>query len=154
MPTFKAGNKAGVTLLELLIVVTIIGIVVGVSFPSVTSGLSGLRLTTASGSVASFLTSSMNRVDRHEEAAAIVVSPKENLLAVYTASSGEKPARTMQLPQGISIEGDELRRYMFMPGGTVPRMTVILRNEKGSRRSIQIDPVTAVPDIRRIEEAR
>ncbi len=145
-------GSSGVTLIELLIVVTIIGIVVGVSFPSLTSGLSGLRLTTASGSVASFLTASMNRVDRHEEAAAIVVSPKENIVAVYTASSGEKPERTLEMPQGVRIEGDELQRYLFMPGGTVPRMTVILRNDKGARRSIQIDPITAVPDIKRISQ--
>lgn len=141
-------HQAGVTLLELMIVVTIIGVVVGVTFPSITAGLSGLRLTTASGTVASFLTSSMNRVDRREEAAAIVVSPKENLLAVFTAASGEKPARTLELPQGIRIEGDEPQRYLFMPGGTVPRMTVVLRNDKGARKSIRIDPVTAVPDIK------
>jgi prepilin-type N-terminal cleavage/methylation domain-containing protein len=144
-------KRRGVTLLELLIVVTIIGIVAGVSFPSVTSGLSGLRLQTASGSVASFLTSSMNRVDRREEAAAILVSPQENRLAVFTAVSGDKPTRTIEMPQGIHIEGEESRRYLFMPGGNVPRMTVILRNDKGARRSIQIDPVTAVPDIRRIQ---
>jgi len=144
----KRPNQAGVTLIELLIVVTIIAVVVGVSFPAITAGLAGLRLTTASGSVASFLTSSMNRVDRREEAAAIVVSPKDNLLAVYTAASGEKPARNLELPQGIQIEGSEPRRYLLMPGGTAPRMTVVLRNEKGARKSIRIDPVTAVPDIR------
>ena len=144
----KRPNQAGVTLIELLIVVTIIAVVVGVSFPAITAGLAGLRLTTASGSVASFLTSSMNRVDRREEAAAIVVSPKDNLLAVYTAASGEKPARSLELPQGIRIEGSEPRRYLLMPGGTAPRMTVVLRNDKGARKSIRIDPVTAVPDIR------
>jgi hypothetical protein len=93
----------------------------------------------------------MNRVDRREEAAAIVVSPQENRLAVFTAISGDTPARTIEMPQGIRIEGDEPTRYIFMPGGNVPRMTVILRNDKGARRSIQIDPVTAVPDIRRIQ---
>jgi prepilin-type N-terminal cleavage/methylation domain-containing protein len=143
-----------VTLIELLIVVTIIGVVAGVSFPAVTSGLSGLRLTTASGSVASFLTSAMNRVDRREEAAVIVVSPKENQIALYTALSGEKPVKIMPLPQGISFEsdvpGNEPHRYLFQPGGTVPRMTVILRNDKGARSSVEIDPVTAVPNIHRI----
>jgi prepilin-type N-terminal cleavage/methylation domain-containing protein len=145
-------DQTGVTLLEMLIVVTIIGIVAGVSFPSITSGLASLRLNTASGSVASFLTSSMNRVDRHEEAAAIVISPQENRLVLFTAASGEKPARVMEMPQGVRIEGEEPRRYLFMPGGTVPRMTVVLRNDQGSRRSIGIDPITAVPDIRRVQE--
>jgi prepilin-type N-terminal cleavage/methylation domain-containing protein len=145
----KSNREAGVTLLELLIVVTIIGVVAGVSFPAVTSGLAGLRLNSASGSLASFLTSSMNRVDRREEAAAIVVSPKENLIAVYTARSGDKPERKMDLPAGITIEGEEPQRYLFQPGGTVPRMTVVLKNDKGSRRSVQIDPVTGVPSVLR-----
>jgi prepilin-type N-terminal cleavage/methylation domain-containing protein len=147
----RSSRQSGVTLLELLIVVTIIGVVAGVSFPAVTSGLAGVRLSSASGSLASFLTSSMNRVDRHEQAAAIVISPRENLVAVYTAGSGEKPESRLDLPQGISIDGDEPRRYLFLPGGTVPRMTVVLRNEKGARRSVQIDPVTGVPNILRVD---
>jgi len=142
--------QSGVTLLEMLIVVTIIGIVTGVSFPAITSGLASVRLQSAAGSVASFLTTSMNRVDRHEQAAAIVVSPKENRLAVFTAASGDKPERTLELPRGIAIEGGEARRYLFMPGGTVPRMQVVLRSENGAERSIGIDPVTGIPDIRRV----
>jgi prepilin-type N-terminal cleavage/methylation domain-containing protein len=144
--------QSGVTLLEMLIVVTIIGIVASVSFPAVTSGLSGVRLQSAAGSVASFLTTTMNRVDRHEQGAAIVVSSKENTIAVFTAASGEKPERTLQLPQGITIEGNENndpRRYLFLPGGTVPRMLVVLKSEKGAEKSIRIDPATGIPDIQR-----
>jgi prepilin-type N-terminal cleavage/methylation domain-containing protein len=144
-------QQSGVTLIEMLIVVMIIAAIAGVSFPAMNAGLAGVRLSSASGTVASFLTSSMNRVDRREEAAAIVISPKDNTLAVYTAASGEKPDRTLDLPQGISIEGDEPRRVLLLPGGTVPRVTVVLRNEKGARRSIEIDPVTGVPNIRRVE---
>ncbi len=135
----------------MLIVVMIIAAITGITFPALTAGLASVRLSSASGTVASFLTSSMNRVDRREEAAAIVISPKDNTLAVYTAASGEKPDRTLDLPQGISIEGDEPRRVLLLPGGTVPRVTVVLRNEKGARRSVEIDPVTGVPDIRRVE---
>lgn len=147
----KIHRRSGVTLIEMLIVVTIIGVVAGVSFPAVTTGLAGVRLATASGSVASFLTSAMNRVDRHEQAAAIVISPRENVLNLYTSASGDVPERALKLPQGIRIEGEEPRRYLFMPGGTVPRLAIVLRNEKGARRSVQIDPVTGVPDIRRMD---
>jgi len=153
MLTYKAGSRAGVTLLEMLIVVTIIAIVAGVSVPAVTAGLSSVRLQSAAGSVASFMTSSMNRVDRHEQAAAIVVSPGDNSIAVFTAASGEKPERMLSLPPGIRIEGEAPRRYLFLPGGTVPRMTVVLRNEKGSERSVRVDPVTGIPEIQRVAAA-
>jgi prepilin-type N-terminal cleavage/methylation domain-containing protein len=147
----KKQRQSGVTLIEMLIVVMIIGIIASVSFPALTAGLAGVRLSSASGSAASFLTAAMNRVERHEMAAAIVIAPKENRMAVYTAASGDTPANTLPMPQGISIEGDEPRRFLLQPGGTFPRITLVLRNEKGARRSIRIDPITGVPEIRRAD---
>ena len=145
--------RRGVTLLEMLIVVSIIATIAAISFPALTSGLAGVRLASASSEVASFLTSSMNNVERHEQAAAILISPKENRLDVFTAASGEKPDRTYLPPTSITFEGDEPHRYLLFPGGAFPRISLILRNEKGSRRSVEIDPVTAVPQVRRIGDA-
>jgi prepilin-type N-terminal cleavage/methylation domain-containing protein len=162
----RAGRKAGcvrdcppcengVTLIEMLIVVTIISIIAGLSFPALTSGLGTIRLSSASGSAASFLTSTMNQVERRELAAVVVIAPQENQMAVYTAASGEKPAQILRMPQGITIEGgiegNSPRRFLLQPGGTFPRITLVLHNEKGSRRSVRIDPVTAVPEIRRLD---
>lgn len=145
-----AGNRRGVTLLEMLIVVAIIAAIVSVSFPALTAGLAGVRLTSASGSVASFMTSALNNVERHEQAEALVVSPKDNSLLVFTAASGDKPARKLEMPAGVTIEGEEPRRFLLFPGGACPRINVVLRSEKGARKSIQIDPVTAVPNIQRV----
>jgi prepilin-type N-terminal cleavage/methylation domain-containing protein len=144
-------NQSGVTLIEMLIVVSIIGIIAGVSFPAMTAGLASVRLSSASGSAASFLTAAMNRVERRELAAAIVITPKENQMAVYTAASGSNPDTTLRMPQGVAIEGDEPRRFLLQPGGTFPRITLVLRNERGARRSVRIDPATGVPDIKRVE---
>jgi prepilin-type N-terminal cleavage/methylation domain-containing protein len=143
-------SQSGVTLIEMLVVVMIIAIIAGVSFPALTSGLAGVRLASASGSAASFLTTAMTRVDRREQPAAIVIAPRENRMAVYTAASGEKADTELKMPQGISIEGDEPRRFLLQPGGTFPRITLVLRSEKGGRRSVRIDPTTGVPDIRRV----
>jgi prepilin-type N-terminal cleavage/methylation domain-containing protein len=148
MPTYKAGNRRGVTLLEMLIVVAIVATIASISFPALTAGLAGIRLSSASGSVASFLTSAMNNVERHEQPAAIVVTPKENMLAVYTADSVDHPRDKMTMPQGISIEGDESRRFVLFPGGAFPKITIVLKSEKGARKTIEIDPITAVPKIK------
>lgn len=141
-------KRSGVTLLEMLIVVTIIATIVSVSFPALTAGLAGIRLSSASGTVASFLTSTMNNVDRREQAAAILVEPKANVIEVFTAASGDKPSETLKMPQGIGIEGGDNRRFMLFPGGAFPRIAIALKNEKGARKSIEIDPITAVPKIR------
>lgn len=144
-------HRAGVTLLEMLIVVTIVAAVASISFPALTAGLAGIRLTSAAGTAASFLTSAMNRVERRELPAAIVVDSTQNRLEVFTGESGEKPAETMAMPQGISIEGDRdeaPRRFLLYPGGAFPRIALVLRNDKGARKSIEIDPITAVPKIK------
>jgi prepilin-type N-terminal cleavage/methylation domain-containing protein len=143
-------KRRGVTLLEMLIVVAIIAAIVSVSFPALTAGLAGVRLSSASGSVASFLTSALNNVDRREQAAAVLISPADNALSVFTAASGDKPTATLSMPAGVKIEGDEPRRFLLFPGGACPRIVIILKNEKGARRSIGIDPVTAVPKIERL----
>ena len=134
----------------MLVVVAIIAAIAGISFPALTAGLAGIRLASAAGSVASFLTSSMNSVERREQPAAIVISPKENVLDVFTAATPNKPQTQLTMPAGIIIEGDEPRRFMLFPGGAFPRIAIVLRSEKGGRRSIQIDPVTAVPKIQRL----
>src|ERR1700730_2835257 len=97
----------------MLIVMMIISVIAGLSFPALTSGLASVRLSSASGSAASFLTAAMNRVERREQAAAIGIAPKDNQVAIYTAASGEKPERTLLMPQGVSIEGGEPRRVLL-----------------------------------------
>jgi len=146
----KQRSQRGVTLLEMLIVVAIIATVSAVSFPALTSGLASVRLASAASGVASFLTSSMNTVERREQAAAIVITPKENRVDVFTAASGPKPSSTFQPPAGITFEGEDPHRYLLYPGGSFPRIAIVLRNGKGARRSVAIDPVTAVPQVTRL----
>ncbi len=146
--------RRGVTLVELLIAVAIIAVIVSVSAPGLTTGLATVRLSSASGDAATFLIRTMNKVETREEAAAVVISPANNAIETFTAASGEKPANVLKMPQGISIEGEEPKRIVMFPGGAIPRISIVLRNEKGARRSIEIDPITAVPKIQRVEAAK
>jgi prepilin-type N-terminal cleavage/methylation domain-containing protein len=146
-------SQRGVTLLEMLIVVAIIATVAAVSFPALSSGIAGVRLSSTASGAASFLTSSMNMVERREQPAAIVITPRENRMDVFTAASGLTPARTFQPSAGITFEGEDPHRYLLFPGGSFPRITVVLRNDRGARRSVAIDPVTAVPLVTRLGDA-
>ena len=147
-------HRRGVTLVELLIAVAIIAVIVSVSAPGLTTGLATVRLSSASGDAATFLIRTMNRIETREEAAAVLISPANNAIETFTAVSGEKPASELKMPQGIFIEGEEPKRIVMYPGGAIPRISLVLRNEKGARRSIEIDPITVVPKIQRVEAAR
>src|SRR3954463_5197877 len=105
MPTSSVGNRnssAGVTLVEMLVVVTIVGLVTAVLAPSMMAGLDGVRMASASDNVASFLNSAVNRVERRQQVMEVIISMKENKLVMLTNEPGF--TRELKMPQGIFIE--------------------------------------------------
>ena len=83
--------RRGVTLVEMLVVVSIIGLMAAVSFPSVTSGLDSIRLQSAADSVASFVNAAANRAERRQEVTELVIDPKANRLALYSTEPSFPP---------------------------------------------------------------
>lgn len=154
----ERSKQNGVTLLELLIVMTIVGLIAGISFPSVSAGVESIRLSSAATSTASFLNGALNRAERREEAVEIVISPQDNTLGLYGAAPGFQ--RMLRMPDGVAIEAvlPELRepqegprRFMLLPGGVPPRIGVQLRNRRGARRIVRVDPITGAPQIEVLE---
>jgi prepilin-type N-terminal cleavage/methylation domain-containing protein len=140
----SAGNR-GVTLIEMVVVVAIIGLIVGVTLPAATSGLSSLRLRGASGDVVSFVNSALNRAERREEVMEIIVYPRERKLELASTEPGY--SRTLEMPQDVNIAGENPVRILLMPGSAPPRITIDLYNEKGAHRVVRLDPVTGVPRV-------
>lgn len=149
-------SQIGVTLIEMLIVVSLIGLLVGIVFPPVSAGLETLRLTSAGNSVASFLNGALSRAERRQEAVEITIDPQQSLLLAASTAPGFE--RRLEMPAGVRIvsvqpplanDTGEARHFFVYPGGTVPRIGVELANLKGARRVVQIDPITGVPQIER-----
>ena len=145
----------GVTLVEMLIVVTIIGLIAGISFPAVTSGIDSLRLASASDSLVSFLNGAMNRAERRQDVVEIAISIQDNAVWLTTAGLSRK----LEMPSGVTIKAvwpkfaanpDAPRRFLLLPGGAVPRLGIEIANRKGVRRIIRVNPMTGVPEIERL----
>jgi prepilin-type N-terminal cleavage/methylation domain-containing protein len=150
------GRTHGVTLIEMLIVVALIGLLVGIVFPPVSAGLETLRLTSAGNSVVSFLNGALSRAERRQEAIEITIDTRENLLVAASTTPGFE--RRLEMPDGVRIvsvqpplanDTGDARIFFVYPGGTVPRIGVELVNRKGARRMVQIDPIMGVPEIER-----
>jgi prepilin-type N-terminal cleavage/methylation domain-containing protein len=156
MPTSSVGNKSksgaggfacpfsrrsGVTLLELLIVITIIAVVAGVSYPSVAAGLDGMRLRSTADAIAGFLNTALDRAERRQEVIEVWISARES--AMTARSAGLVWQRRLEIPAPSTIaRPEEPQRILLYPGGTVPRITIDLMNPSGRHRLVTIDPLT------------
>lgn len=153
-----AHNARGVTLIEMLLVVTLIALLGTVSYPSFTAGVESLRLLTASDSVASFLNAALNRAERRLELIELTVSRGDNKLILRSTEPGW--SEQLDLPDGIRITAihpeiteqtaDGARRIYFYPGGTAPRIGVEMANRRGVKKIVRVDPVGGVPEVETI----
>jgi prepilin-type N-terminal cleavage/methylation domain-containing protein len=149
----RAAVRRGITLIEMLVVVAIVSLMVGISYPSVARGLEGIRLRMAGDDLASFLSLAMNRVEKLE--APVEVRFLRSQRKVEMAGPN-MPVRTLQLPENIGLgeiypvvpgepQGD--RSVLLMPGAPFPRLSIELTSRSGGKRLVRIDPVTGTPVI-------
>jgi len=153
MPTSSVGKtESGVTLIELMVVVALISIMVGISFPAITSGIDSLRLNAATNSVVTFFNTGLSRAERRQQVVEITILKARNSLEMRSSEPGF--ARTLELPEGVSIlavlpevpeQPDAPRTFLLYPGGTVPPFGVQLLNRRNAQRIVRIDPITGVP---------
>jgi type II secretory pathway pseudopilin PulG len=143
----------------MMVVVAIIGLMIAISFPSVMAGLDSVRMSSATGTVAAFLNSAVNRAERKQQPVALIISVKDNLIAMYGNEPGSE--RKLKLPDGVTIQAvlpaidggtpDQPRQMILMPGGTAPAIGILLANEHGTRRIVRLDPMTGYPHVESVE---
>lgn len=145
-------SRAGVTLIEMIVVLALIAFIAALAFPAVSSGLDSVRLTSASDSIVSFLNAGLNRAERRQTPVEIVVSVTENKLKLFSVDT----SRELTMPEQVRIVRihpvlpsgeDEERSFVLYPGGAVPRMGVEVTSGKGYRRIVRVDPITGVPQV-------
>ena len=131
----------------------LVGVLAGLSLPSVTSGLDSLRLRSASDGVVAFLNTAIDRANRRQQPVEIWISPAANALTARSADPGFE--RRLDVPAPIRIvsvvppladdpgraAGEPPRRFLLYPGGALPRIGVEIANQAGRRRLVFIDPV-------------
>lgn len=140
-------------------VVIIISLMVGVTFPAVTSGVDSLRLRGAGEEAAALLTAAINRAERRRVAVEVMVSPMENSMILTSVEPGYR--RFFQPGNGVIIAAvlppiptadvRQPRQFLVYPGGSAPRLGLILTNARGTRRLVRLDPITGVAQSRTLE---
>ena len=151
------GAQSGVTLLEMIVVVALISIMIGITFPAVGAGLESLRLRTGADDIVTTFNSALVRAERFQEAVEITISPARRLIETHSLLSNT--VHKIELPKGIDIvriipaqlldENSEAapqpdQRFIVYPNGSVPRIAIDLANRRGTHRLIALDPITGV----------
>lgn len=158
----SAGNHssrtcAGVTLVEMMLVIAIVALIVGVSLPAITAGLDGVRLSSSADGVASFLNAALNRAERRQEPVELIVSAREN--AIVLRSADGLIHRRFDLSDGVVIQdiqpgnpeiNQQPRHFVMLPGGAPPAIMIELANRRRQVRRVRVDPITGAPDIQRV----
>ena len=149
------GSQSGVTLIEMLVVVGIIGLMAGLAFPSFSAGLDGLRLRSASTTVASALNIAITTADRRQLPVQLLIQPVRNQIVLRAAESLRD--RIFEIPPGIKIRRilpalflneEKTDRYLIVyPNGAPPQLVIELENPRGSLRQIKLDPITGVAKV-------
>jgi prepilin-type N-terminal cleavage/methylation domain-containing protein len=148
----------GVTLMEMMVVMAIIGLITAISAPSITAGLDSIRMATASDSIAAFLNAAVNHAERRQQPVELIISQKDSRLTAFSNEPGF--TREFALPDGILIEAilpqipedlEGVRRLILMPGATVPGIGIEFANRRGARRIVRLDPMTGFPHVERVD---
>jgi type II secretory pathway pseudopilin PulG len=139
----------------MVVVLAIVGLIAGISYPAISAGLESVRMISATDGVATFLNAAVNRAERKQQAIELVIEPKEGTLLLYSNEPGFK--KRYQLPDGVVIEavhpvdgsGDpkDQRRFLFLPGATVPGIGIQLGNTHDAHRIVHLDPMTGFPRV-------
>jgi hypothetical protein len=110
-----------------------------------------VRIVSAADSVATFLNAAENRAERRQQPVEVVVYPGEGRLVLYSNEAGF--TRELKLPESVAIEAvmPAEGRILFIPGATVPGVTIQLGNRRNAHRRIRLDPMTGFPRVESIE---
>ena len=148
-------TESGITLVEMVVVMAIIGMIAAISFPAVGAGLESVRLTSATDAIVAFFNTGLNRAERRQTPVLFTISPKERTIKLESTEAGFQ--RSIVMPEGVSIErvhpalpdgNDEVpRSFPVLPGGALPRIGVEIANRRGARRIVRVDVITGVAQV-------
>jgi hypothetical protein len=139
----------------MLIVMAVVALVAGMSYPSVTAGLDSLRLRSTSDAIIGFLNTALARADTRQQVIEILISEQDGTI---TATSGDRgfnkrldimnPIKILSVQPALAADAEDqnqVRRFLVYPGGAVPKIAIEIGNSRGRKRLVSIDPITGVP---------
>jgi general secretion pathway protein H len=149
----KQAHAAGVTLMELLLVVAIASILLAIVFPAVGSGLGTLELRSAATRLAGAARYARDQAVYRQRIYQLEIDGAAGSISVADMDGGG--VKSYQIPASVKVEAvvpaegfaqSRIRRLYFFPDGAAPEFEVILTN---TRRQLSVvgDPLTGTAKV-------
>jgi prepilin-type N-terminal cleavage/methylation domain-containing protein len=145
-----AVSRRGITLLELVVAMAIAGMIMAISFPSLTSGLDGIRLRTSAEQVAALLNLAKARVERDQVPVEVVIDPSLSKITALAVDGKWERSFTIQdawIARVSPSAESGPTRFVLLPGVPGPRLRVVIETRRGRSLAASLDPITGVPQI-------
>ncbi len=147
-------GAAGFTLIEIMMVVAILGLTMTMGLPSFVRSLKREGLGKAERDLVQACQEARRAAIMNNQTTYLVLRPQDRTFSVPGAFA------SVEIPQDVGIEtiginfvevkGDEEARVRFNPNSTSDEFTVLLHGSGGQLREIDLDIVTALPNVKNL----
>ena len=145
-------SRRGLTLLEMMIVMLLVSLIVGISYPSIGAGLDSLKLRSQADRAAALLTQGITRVERTQAPMELLLDRAAGRIVLRDLPG--RYLRELKIESGVEIRailpplpvsGAETSRLVLLaPGEPFPSVGILLANTRGQKKLVRIDPLAAI----------
>jgi Tfp pilus assembly protein FimT len=129
----------------MLVVVAIIGLMIAISFPTLTTGLDGFRLRGAVDRAGTLFQQARIEADRRQQAVQFTADPRSNQLRALAADASWR--ETLELEQGLRIvQPAAEQHWVLYPSTPPPQVRLLLEAQTGGPRGFSINIFTGVAE--------
>jgi prepilin-type N-terminal cleavage/methylation domain-containing protein len=135
----KTGPK-GFSLIEMLVVISILAIVAAAAIPNLIAWRSGMQFRAAVNDLRNDLESAKTRAVKENAKVTVAFNPTAGQYDMSYQDPGSNTIllKTQTLPAGVRINSDKSFSTSFSSRGTADTGTIVLTNQQGKTKSISI----------------
>lgn len=128
----------GVTLLEALVALILIGLAAAISFPAASAGIEAARVRTAADEAKTFLLEAQQFADRYRQAVLLRVDPANGRIAAHSADGEWTRMLAFDSRLRIGVP-EEVLETVLQPGAALPPLSLALAGAGGKHSGFQVN---------------
>lgn len=130
-------GASGVTLLEALVAIALVGLAAAISFPAASAGVDAIRVRTAADQGKTFLLNAQQFADRHRQAVLVTIDPSLGRMTAHSADGKWTRSLGFDTRLRIDVPGTTFETVV-QPGAALPPLSVALITEGGQRSGFRV----------------